>query len=104
MDLPCGLWGLGTPGDGPGAALVLAAGEVGDEAQEGIACPDEPVQSALGDAQVLQEERLLLRRELGDLRFQLGADRDDLGPLRLGPLGHLAVVRYVLAVREARLV
>ena len=33
VDLAGGLRGLGPPTDGPGPALVLAAGEVGDQAQ-----------------------------------------------------------------------
>ena len=67
MDLAGGLGGLGALPDGPGPALVLAGGEVGDEAQQGVAGLDEPVQAGLGDAQVLQEHGLLVRLQLGDL-------------------------------------
>ena len=104
MDLPRRLGGLGAPGDGPGPALVLAAGEVGDEAQQGVAGLHQPVQAALADAQVLQEHGLLLALQLGDLRLQLGAHGDDLGPLGPGPLRYLPVVGGSLGVGEALLV
>ena len=47
------------------------------------------------DAQILQEHGLLLAVQLGDLRLQLGAYRDHLGPLGLGPLLYPLVVVHV---------
>ena len=104
MDLARGLGGLGAPFDRPGAALVLAGGEEGDQAQQGVAGLDEPVQAGLGDAQIVQEHLLLLAIQLGDLRLQLGTDGDDLGPLLGGQLLHHLVVGVGVAVGKALLI
>ena len=104
VDLTGRLGGLGAVGDGPGAALILAGGEEGDEAQQGVAGFDEPVQAGFLDAQVLQEHGLLLPVQLGDLGLQLGAHGDDLGPLLGGDLLHLLVVGDVLVVGKAVLI
>ena len=104
VDLAGGLGGLGALDDGPGPALVLAAGEEGDQPQQGVAGPDEPVQAALVDPQVLQKHGLLLALQLGDLRLQLGAHGDHLGALAGRPGLHLLVVTHIFAVGEAVLV
>jgi len=55
VDLAGCLRRLGALGDGPGAALVLAAGQEGNEAQQVVAGADQTVQTAPADAQVIQE-------------------------------------------------
>ena len=104
MDLARGLRGLGAPGNGPGTALVLAGGEEGDQPQQGVAGANEPVQTGLRNAQLLQELLFLLRLQLGDLRLQLGAHGNDLGPLPGGQIGHQLIVGVVLVVGKAVLI
>ncbi len=78
MDLSGGLRGL----DGPGPAFVGAGGQEGDETQQGVAAADQPVQAGLPQAQFLHEHGLFLRVvQLGDVRFQLGADGQHLAAL-----------------------
>lgn len=54
---------LGRPGalgDGPGAAFVLAAGEEADQAQQGVAGPDQPVQAGFRDVQFFPKPEVVL--------------------------------------------
>ena len=104
VDLAGGLGSLSALGDGPGPALVLAAGEVGDEAQQSVAGLDQTIQAGLFYPQILQEHGLLLRLQLGDLRLQLGTHGDHLGALRLGPLLYLLVVGDGLGIGKAVLI
>ena len=104
MYLPRRLGGLGAPGDGPGPALVLAGGEVGNQPQEGVAGLHQAVQAGLRHPQVVQEHLLLLPVQLGDFGFQLGAHGDHLGPLLLRPALHLLVVGHGRGVGKALLV
>ena len=104
MDLTGGLRGLGALLDGPGPALVLTGGEEGDEAQQGIAGLDEPVQTGLGHPQILQEHGLFFALQLGDLCLQLGADGNDLGPFLGGQLFHQLIIGVGVAVGKAFLV
>ena len=98
MNLTGGLGGFGAALDGPGTALLLAVGQEGDEAQQGIAGGDEPVQTGAGQAQVLHEHGPVLGVHLGKVLLGLGTDGDDLGPLGVGTGLHLLIVLVVLRV------
>ena len=86
VDLAGGLGRLGALFDGPGAALVLAVGQEGDQAQQGVAstgsagpgrtprCPAPPGTSASPRAV-----------QLGDVLLQLGADGQHLRALLRRP-------------------
>ena len=104
MDLAGGLGGLGPPGDGPGPAFVLAAGQVGNEAQQGVAGLDEPVQAGLLHPQVLQEEGTVLRVHGGNVRLHVGADGHHLGVFVFSSLHHRLVVGVVRIILKAGLV
>ena len=82
MDLARRLGRLGALDYRPGADLLGAGGEVADQAEQGVACAHEVVEARFLDAEVGKEERLLLVVELGDLRLDAGADRDDGGLFR----------------------
>jgi hypothetical protein len=65
---------LGAAADGPGAHFLLAAGEVRDHVQHGVAGADERVQARLGQLEAGQEVRAVLLGELHDLGLDGGAD------------------------------
>ena len=105
MDLAGGLGSLGALFDGPGAALVLAVGQEGDQAQQVIAALDQPVKAGFFDAQIGKEHSPLLGVvQLGDVLLQLGADGQHLGPLPGGQIADGLEVLVVLIVGEAVLV
>ena len=79
--------GRGRPAtDRPGADLLRAGGEVGDELEQRIGGADQAVESRLFDAEARQELALFVRGEIGELRLDLCADADDPGTL-LGGIG-----------------
>src|SRR5918993_5687156 len=55
------------PGDRPGAGLLRADREIGDEAEELVARPDDPVEAGLGQADRVEIVLLLGRIEDRDL-------------------------------------
>src|ERR1700733_12964854 len=55
VDDACGSGGLRATFDGPGANLLYASGEVGDEVEEAIGGVDEAVEAGLAEAHVLEE-------------------------------------------------
>ncbi len=81
VDDACGAGGFGAAFDGPGADLLDAGGEVGDEVEESVGGVDEAVEARFGEAHVFEELVALGGLELGDLGFHLAADADDLGVL-----------------------
>ena len=96
MDLTGGLRCLGALADGPGAALLLAVGQEGDEAQQVVAGSDQVVQAAGLDAHLGQESLLLLGGVVGNVLFGLGADGNVAGPLLGGAGGHQRDIAVVL--------
>ena len=72
-----------SPGlDGPGAALVLAGGEEGAQAEEAVGGVDEGGEARLLEAELGEEfALLLLALEVGELGLELAADDDGLGAL-----------------------
>ena len=85
MNLTGGLRGFCALLNRPGPALVGTGGEEGDEAQQGVAGLNQPVEAAFRHAQLLHEHGLLLRViQLGDVRLQLGADGQALAALGIG--------------------
>src|SRR5262245_34306840 len=68
----------GRPGaHGPGAHLLRPRGEEGQEAEQPVSRADDAVEPWLGEAEVGEEGRAVALLELGDLRLDRGADRDD---------------------------
>ena len=96
VDLAGSLRSLGTLADGPGAALLLAVGQEGDQAQQVVAGGDEVVEAACLDAHLGEEGFLFLRAVVGDVLLGLGADRDVACALFLGACGHQRDVLVVL--------
>ena len=79
-----GLGGEGALRDRPGANFLHAGREIRREAQQLVAGADDGVEARLGQADAGEEVGAVLRVELGDLRFERGADGDDAGVLGLG--------------------
>ena len=105
MDLACGLGGLGALFDGPGAALVLAVGQEGNQAQKVVGALDQPVQTGLLNAQIRQKHGPLLGIvQLGDILLQLGADRQHLRALLLRQLTDGPEIAVILVVGKAVLI
>ena len=98
VDLTGSLRGLGALADGPCAALLLAVGQEGDEAQQVVAGGDEVVEAAGLDAHLGEEGFLLLGGVVGDVLLGLGADGDVTCTLFLGACSHQ---RDVLVVFDA---
>ena len=84
VDHTGGLGGGGAHANGPGAYFLLACGEVGLQAQQVEAGADYPVQAWLFHAQIGQEIGFLFVVQLGNFRFDLGADRHHGGIFLLG--------------------
>ena len=78
---------LGAGGDGPGAGFLGAAGEVGDEAQQGVALADHPVEPAVIEAQALEEFGAVFLGKLRDLGLDGRRDDDVARTLALRALG-----------------
>ena len=93
MNLTGGLRRLGAAGDGPGADLRFAGGQVGDEAQQVVAGLDQAVQTGLFEAQLLEEHHLVLLGHVGDFLLQTGTDRHNLGVFLPGNLQNLVIER-----------
>ena len=96
MDFTGCLRSLGALADGPGAALLLAVGQEGDQAQQVIAGSDEVVQTAGFDAHLGQELLLFLGGVIGNVFLGLGADGDIACALLLGAGGHQRDILVVL--------
>ncbi len=86
VDDACGSGGLGAAFDGPGADLLHACGEVGDEVEEAVGGVDEAVEAGLVEAEGLEEFGALGGFELGDFGFEGSADADYLGAFFGGSL------------------
>src|SRR4029079_15971333 len=61
----------------PRAHFLRSGGEVRVQAEALVPGANQAVESRLGHAPVGEEQRLVVRIEIGDLRFHRGADRDD---------------------------
>jgi len=72
-----GAGGFGAAFDGPGADLLDAGGEVGDEAEEAVGGVDEAVEAGFGEAGGFEELGALGGFELRDFGFHGAADADD---------------------------
>jgi hypothetical protein len=81
-----GSGGLGAAFDGPGADLLHASGEVGDEVEQAVRGVDQTVEAGLFEAHVLEEFVALGGFQLGDLGLECSADADYLGALFDGAL------------------
>ena len=88
VDHTGGLGGGGTNTDGPGAHFLLARREVGLQTEQVEAGTDDPVQARLFHAQVGQEVGLFFVVQLGNFRFDLGADRHHGGIFLFGQFAH----------------
>ena len=66
VDDACRSGSFGAADDGPGADLLDAGGEVGDEVEERIGGVDEAVEARLGEAHIFEELVAFGRFELGD--------------------------------------
>src|SRR5450631_84798 len=84
VDEACRLGGLGAALDGPGAALVGAGGEEGDEVENLVRGVGHGVQAGLLQAEALQKGRTIGGVEAGDLRLGGGADDDHRRSFGLG--------------------
>ena len=71
---PARLRRLAAPLDGPGATLVLAGGEEGDQVEQLVSGADHRVQARLLQPQRLEEGRPIRRVQRGDLRLDRRAD------------------------------
>ena len=99
MDLTGGLRGAGALFDRPGAAFVAAGRQERDEAEQLIARLNQTVEAGLLQAQLFHEHGLFVRVvQLGDVRLQLGADRQGKGALLVGQLLDLLEVRHGLRI------
>ena len=98
MDLAGSLRCLGALADGPCAALLLAIGQEGDQAQQVVAGSDEVVQTAGFNAHFSQKSLLFLGGVVGDILLGLGADGNVACALFLGACGHQ---RDILVVFDA---
>jgi hypothetical protein len=84
VDLGGGARGGRAAADRPGADLLRAGGEVGDQVEERVGGADQAVETGLVDPEAREELALLLRRQLGELGLDLPADADDPGALGRG--------------------
>ena len=101
VDFAGGLRRFRTLRDRPCAHLGLAGREVGDQAEQSVAGVDEAVEARFREAHVAEEQRFFLGVHAGDLRLDLGADRQHGRVLRVGDLLHRQIARVVLdAVRK----
>ena len=94
MDDASGLGGQRAAGDGPGAGLFRADGEIGLQPQQLIARTDQTVEPGLGKPHFLKEHRSFVIGQLADLFLDLGRDHDRSRPLprrHFGHAGRLAV-------------
>ena len=98
MDLAGSLRCFCALADGPCAALLLAVGQEGDQAQQIIAGSDEVVQTTGFNAHFSQKSLLFLGRVVGDILLGLGADGNVACALFLGACGHQ---RDILVVFDA---
>src|SRR5262245_38195898 len=69
--------------DRPGARLLLAGGEKGDEAERVIGASDQFAESRFGDAQAGEVFRTLLGFEIYKISFELRADDRRVGAFAL---------------------
>ena len=104
MDLARGLRGLGAVFDGPGAALVLAVGEEGDEAEQRVGALDQAVEAGFLNAELLEEHRAVLAVQLGNVLLELGADGQHLRALLFGKLLDLLEILVAVLIGKAVLV
>ena len=104
VDLARGLRSLGAVFDGPGAALVLAVGQEGDEAEQRVGALDEAVEAGFLNAELLEEHRAVVAVQLGNVLLELGADRQHLRALLFGELLDLLEILVVVLIGEAVLV
>ena len=58
--LSCRAGSLGALGDSPSAYLLRTCGKIADKSEERVACLDKSVKTALGNSEILKEERLFL--------------------------------------------
>ena len=70
----CGLWGLCTVGNGPGADFLHAGGEVGNEAEQLVGRVDKAVETGFGEAHVGEELGTFGRLKERDFGFHGAAD------------------------------
>ncbi len=101
VDLAGGLGSLHAPGDGPGAHLILTAGEGGDIAQQVIAGLNEAIQAPLGEPQLRHEHLGLLGLHAGDVLLELGGNRQHGGVLLGSQRGQRLEVIVILPVGHA---
>jgi len=69
MDDARGSWPLGAAVDGPGAGLLRADGEIGDEVQQLIAGADQAIEAGFLQPQRFEKVGALLARQRRDFRF-----------------------------------
>ena len=93
MDLPCGLRGLGTAADGPGAAFLFTVRQKADKSQQAVAGLDEVVQARGLNAHLRQEFLFLLGRVIRDILLGFGTNGDALRAFVQGQLFHGLVMR-----------
>src|SRR5690606_23530805 len=84
VDLAGRLRRLGAALDGPGAHLLLAGREEGDEPQRVVAGADEALEAGALEAHVGEERLRLLGLELRELLLDARRDDDDVGVLLRG--------------------
>ncbi len=83
MNLAGRLGRLGSFANGPGTALILSGRQEGNQAKEVIAFGNQPVQTALSNAQFLQEHLLFFLIHLRDVLFNLGRNHQNLRVFRI---------------------
>src|SRR5581483_386574 len=79
-----GLRGAGALGYRPGARLLGAGGEIGDEAKELVAFPDEAVEPRFFKPELGEIGLALFGGKLGEFGLDLGRDDDAAGAFGLG--------------------
>ncbi len=93
MDHARGLGRARALGHGPGAGLLRADGEEGDEAEQRVARPDHALEPRLREPERGEELGPLGALELGDLGLDRGRDDDPARALFLGHLRHAGRMR-----------
>ena len=101
VDLAGGLRRLGAVFDRPGAALVLAVGEEGDETEQGVRALDEAVEAGLLNAELFKEHRAILTVQLSNVLLKLGADGQHLCALLFGELLDLLEILVAVLIGKA---
>ncbi len=96
MDLAGGLRRFGAAADRPGAHLVAARRQEGDETQQLIGRLNETLQSGFGHAELFHEHGALLLIQLRDLLLKPGAHRQHAAALGVRERLDLLIVGVVL--------